>query len=481
MLTVLSMVRATAAPLEKGGTERNLPAASMNTAQMLLANASTEAVLAPSLLQMPFSRDIQTVYPAHSAGPSHHRLTEQNKMFPAKPGLEEAYAYACLQDPGAYEFATVLLDKMDTIIGKMYSQAALANNTEGVAKTVDNERYTAVYGENPLEIGTSGRDPVQIQKVIAARSPEQGIQLRQKMALIHHIMEWFPHEVQRAAGLETYESSLALKLAQATMTDQETKARHDKMRAYIETLQLDFPVSAVKMADFCQWWMLSDTVRASYHTRNEELTPHGRKMNPLFFEERDDVRDILDRTPWKRLPLEANRTVNLAMADNSFNEFVQNATLDEYQPRYEQVQTDLLNGSCYFVLNEKREWFQDNFQNENLIVKTGPSGTEDILQRLADIFEMPIGMKINGVKAASAHMHLDEHHSLHEIFSATDGNPELNKLLQYDGTLASIERLDPKTFSIAKAIQAQFLEIEIEKRNRLENHRRLAFGTDHAD
>lgn len=436
------------------------------------------------------------------------------RMLPAAPGFEDAFAYACLQDAGAYAFATTLLERMDVIIGKMLGQATPADNPDGAQlkqkanalrtpilagaqaedmalavaeknrlnhevlalNTALIARYAAVYGEAPLEIGTSGFDPVRIQQVIAAQSPQQGVQLREKMALIHHVMEWFPHEVQKKAGVQSYASLAAMQSAQATMTDGEQQTRYDRVRAYLASLALDFPVSAEKLADFCQWWMHSDTVRASYHTKHEERTPHGRKMNAIFFEQREDVRDFLDRSPWVRRPLAANRTVNLAMADPHFAQLVATKMLDHYQPYYEKTQTDLLNGSCYFVLNEQREWYQQNLHKENLIVATGPSGTADILQRLADVFAMPMAMKINGVKAAIAHMHLDDHHSLHEVLSATDGNPALNGVLGYDGTLASLERLDANTFAIATALQPHFLSMEIDKRNRLESHRRAVFG-----
>jgi hypothetical protein len=382
--------------------------------------------------------------------------------FPEKPGIEEAFAYACLQDMGAYAFADTLLRKLDAMIAKMTEPDSA-------------DRYSAIYqnrnGKGNQEIGTSGQDPMRVKQVIEAAHPSEGVSLREKMYLIHSIMVWVPEEMQRRAGIETYKSKAEMKEREAAMTEGDRKMREAKLQDYVDSLGLDFPVSISKLEGFSGWRRNSPTIDA-FHRIGEVPPMTGLATNVEYFEPRTDVR----QSPWTLRERWANgRHVDLAQWDPEYASQAAQGSLDRHVPNYESIDTPLLNGSCYYTVNGDDKWFRENKDKDNFIVMTGPSGTADFFVSLMNIFNMPAEEKVAGIKALIGHMHVDNHHSLHEVLAATEGDKELNQRFRYDGTRRALEQGLPDIHAQAKALQPQFVAREVALRNRLDAERSAAF------
>lgn len=417
----------------------------------------------------------------------------QASTHPYPPGLEEAFAYLCLQDSSAYAYATELLRKMDVIAGKLqgfdqerpdqltagYSKKLLqlkkAGNKEDI-RNIRNElsaikdqldnRYSIIYGNETSEIGTSGKNSFRMHEVIAAQSPSQGVELREKMSLIHSIIWWLPLEIQKQAGVEVFPGNDAFIRKEAVMTEEERITRLNKIKSFIDSLELDFPIDIEMVSSYAR--CISPAVRAFHLGENAE---EGRLTNTIYFEPRPTLLD----SPWVlREEHKVPREAELAAWDQKLDELNDQCVANTYEPKYEKTQTDKLTGSHYYVVRDHLAWYKANHASDNLITITGPSGTSEMHIRLENMFMFTCDQKIAGMKARIAHMHLDRHHSLHEILLASDGDPELSAYLRYDSTLKALERLDPDLYRQAAAIQPQFMTREIELRNRLENERQLA-------
>ena len=417
---------------------------------------------------------------------------------PDPPGLEEAFSYLCLQDRSAYDYATELLRKMDVIVGKLqgfnsgrenqlisdYSKKRLqlqktANkehiqniqNELSVIKDQLDNRYSRIYGNDTSEIGTSGKNSFRLHDVIAATHPSQGVALREKMALSYAHMWWLPMQIQKKAEVEAIQGHSAWIEREAAMTEEERIERLDKLKSFIDSLKLDFPIDIEQLSRYSI--TLSPTIREFHFRENEPDAPEGRLTNTIYFEPREK----LFGSPWVlRDEHKVPRDVELASWDPKLDELHDQCVANTYQPKYDKTQTDKLTGTHYFVAHEQRDWYKKNHAGDNLISMTGPSGTSDLYIRLENMFMFSLDQKIAGLKARIAHLHLDRHHSIHEILLASNADSELNEYLRYDGSLKALERLDPDLYHQAVAIQPQFMEREIALRNHLENEQRLVLA-----
>jgi hypothetical protein len=410
-------------------------------------------------------QDVQQCHAATLRFTTRLDKTIDRGYFPEKPGLEEAFAYACMQDPDAYRFANTLLDKIDAILEKMVDPDAAASE-DGTSKP--GRRHWEIYqhgiGKGTEEVGTSGDDPWRVKQVIEANHPSEGVSLREKMYLLHSIMVWVPQEMQRRAGVEPYKSRAEMKAREASMTDREIQSRDEKLKKYVASLGLDFPVSISALSRFSLWRRNSLTIE-KFQKIQEEPPMTGIGTNTKYFEPRDAVRG---GSPWVRNQNgRQNRTVDLAQWDPAYVRQAEEGTLDKYTPAYETMSTTLLNGTCYYVVNEDDEWARKNKANGNLVTMTGPSGTADFFIALMNVFDMTAEEKMAGVKALIGHMHVDNHHSVHEVMVATEGDRQLDDRIRYDGTRKALKRSFPATYAQAVKLQPQFVAREVALRNRL--------------
>jgi hypothetical protein len=395
--------------------------------------------------------------------------TEQTAgaLLPESPGFEQAFAYACMHDPAAYGWATSFLNKIDAVVEKMTAEDADAPSTPLEEMSQLLNRYESVYGRDASEIGSSGHDPFRIGNVILADSPHEGVELREKMNVIYTVSTaWLPQEIQRRAGIEVYDDPPD----RHTPIDHEQRqrdlpARERELQAYVASLGLDFPLSIPVLAAYSDWRLASPTAFKYFFG-----DPPGRITNSRHFEPRVD----LFRSAWRAREVEKNARAGVFHWNPDYEAHASLGDLEQHEPRIDEMETSLRNGSCFFVPREDNEWFLENRKGPNRITMTGPSGCADLFIQLMNIFALPLDEKLAGVKAMIGHMHLDEHHSLHEVLSATDGDPELKRHLRYDGSMESLKRLDEHIFDEAKTLTPRFVASEVEQRNRLERDRRLA-------
>jgi hypothetical protein len=288
--------------------------------------------------------------------------------FPSKPGLEHAFAYACMQHPSAYAFATEMLRRVDTMLVKMVEvgTSPVAKGT-GWCYSTPEERYAAIYDAyEPDEIGSSGRNGTRIKEVIEATSPAQNVELREKIALIYEVTEWLPHEIQRQAGIESFDQETKGRQHVVPVDDAQ---REETLARYIKSLDLDFPISVKHLAEFAWWKMGAPLIHDFYYG---ELSDTWRKTNTKYFKSRDDLLN----SEW--VPLNKTlepRHIEVARHDPAFAAKVANQSLETYDPKYDTIQSALLNGSCFYAVHE--DWFDQHGGPENMITMTGPAGSAD--------------------------------------------------------------------------------------------------------
>jgi hypothetical protein len=395
--------------------------------------------------------------------------------LPRKPGLEHAYAYACFQDPQAYQFATELLDKVDRVLKKMAGSSEARAPGEGTSwcYRTPEERYVAAYGndEPSAELGSAGLNATRMQEIIAARHPSGGVELREKISLVYEVMEWFPHELHRIAGIKTFETEAQWRewVASTPRADRET--RRQTLARYITTLDLGFQVSIDHLAEFGYLRMASPFIEDFYH--GSTPADHWRGTNTLHFEPRED----LLRSPWIPKPGALGpQPLDVVRHDPGYAEARAAGALDEYQPTFETIESDALNGSTYYAVRDG--WFDRQWGTATMMTYTGPAGTVDNFIRLMQIFCMPLPAKVAGVKALIGPLHLDDHHSIHEGMVALAGDPELDARVRYDGTPEALRRLDENTYREAEALQDAMLAREIAARNRHQANKQAVWPDD---
>ena len=333
---------------------------------------------------------------------------------------------------------------MDTLIEKLGLSEAALN----------------VYRGHVDEVGTSGTDPQHLRHVIESDDPSLW---REKMSMLHAIMEWLPEAIQQKAGMATFSSKAQMQAHEASMSTADWSARVESLEKLFAGMDLDFEISLSDMAAFSRYKPISPTVAQFYGDDKE-----GRLTNTVHFQNRENW-----RAPWVlRDNFQKNGSSDLAQPDPDFARQLEQGGLANYKPLYTTVKSDLLNGSSKYVVDENDAWFQENKNKEYLIAKTGPSFTADVFIRLMNIFNMPLKEKLDGIKALIAHMHLDDHHSKDEVMSVTDGDRDLNEHLRYDRTRESYKRLDPGLFEQASLLHPQFTKRAVPSMNRLELERR---------
>lgn len=372
-------------------------------------------------------------------------------------GIETAFAYGCLQDTAAYDFAHKLLTQLDVLVGKLCDKKC-ADSPDKLTQLLN--RYAGVYGREGMpEPGSCGLNSLRIRNVLEKHDPAT-VSLREKMSLIHKVMEWLPQEIQRASGCMILSQQQAA--SSGAVKGKELQERTEKIASWLATLALDFPVSADAVARFSQYLMGSPTVR-DFHAQN------GRITNTLAFNPRPDIRT----SPWIPRPECMQKIINIAQWEGNLSEIKIDA---EWRPKFESPEGAVIRGIEYYTLNPDLEWFKNNQQTHDLITMTGPSSTTDVFIRLMNIFEYDIATMKAGLKALIAHMHLDQHHSIHEIMLAADVDSKLHNALQWQGKPKDLQQLDPVIYQWAITTKSHFSQMENVTKQRVAEVRNRLFS-----
>jgi hypothetical protein len=319
----------------------------------------------------------------------------------------------------------------------------------------------AAYGATlDEEIGSSGRNATRIREVIEARHPVDNVELREKLSLIYEVAEWFPHEIHRMAGIDTYTSPEEWQERGEALRPDEREQRVQQLRHYLKSLDLDVALDVERLADFAHWKFASAPIHDFFFGR----TPpeRWRQTNVRYFQPRAD----LLRSPWIQRPeTKQQRPIEVGSHDPAFAGLSVDDSLADYEPKYRSMQSQLLNGTCFYTVRDG--WMESSGADPEMIAMTGPSGTADNFIRLAQIFRMSLDQKLGMMKALIGTLHLDDHHSIHEIMLASAGDADLNARIAYGGTPEALSRLDEGIHRRALMLQPLFLQREAATRNRL--------------
>lgn len=323
--------------------------------------------------------------------------------------FEDLYAFYLLYyDDSVYEFAHNLLLKMDNIINILTHEITTCKYCTYIDELKHLYKRYKLYINDYNEIGTCGFNVLRIRNVINIKD-KYIISLRNKMYLIHEIMETLPKKMMQNNNL-------------------------NKIGEYIKN-----DISMKHLIKFSEKNILSNIVKNFHKTNN-------RYINKYYFEAKYDKISLSKIKNY-------NSSQDIVLYFPCKYDLLLNINNIKINNFYSKSTTNLKNGTCFYDVKKDKSWYIINKLYYNFTVMTGPSGTADVLLRLTDIFGMNTCQdKITCLKACIAHMHLDRHHSIHEILLCIDGDDILknnNFVYSINGDISILKKLDINAYNFA--------------------------------